>query len=148
MGKFYSDTTKAVALATLDACRGNLKQAAAKAGVPIVTLLQWRDGQAINPDVSQLRIEKSDELADRLEDLAHRLIDAVPGKLGEAPLREVALSLGIAIDKMQVLRGQPDAITGNVYLSDTERAERIADLFERAAKAGTGPAASLDTVAN
>lgn len=48
--------------------------------------------------------EKKD-LADSLEQIAYRLLDAIPGKLESAGLLELAIGLGILVDKMLLLRG-------------------------------------------
>src|SRR4051812_11842827 len=58
----YSDEERAATLAALAANDGNLTRTAQQAGVPITTLLRWRD----NPDSaapSDLRNEKKDGLA-------------------------------------------------------------------------------------
>jgi hypothetical protein len=47
---------------------------------------------------------KKGELADRLEHLARVLAEAIPGKIADAPLRHVAVALGIVVDKMVLLR--------------------------------------------
>src|SRR5690242_8542094 len=109
----YSDNDKADALTVLDACGGNVSEAARKTGVPANTLSEWRDGR-ISVDVPKLREEKKAALSDRLEELAHTLIDAIPDKVGDANLRDVAVSLGVAIDKALVLRGDPNSITKSI----------------------------------
>jgi hypothetical protein len=52
---------------------------------------------------------KKRQLADRLEGLAHALLDGMgsPDKIGAATLQQLAISLGIVIDKMLLLRARP-----------------------------------------
>lgn len=125
----YGEREKAAALAYLDACGGNQNKTARDFGVPRATLQRWIAGQGIAGDVPQLRQVEKGNLADRLESLAHQLIDAAPGKIPDAALSQVSMSLGIAVDKMRLLREQPTSITA--ALSDEERAARIEALAER-----------------
>jgi transposase-like protein len=125
----YSDEDRATALAALDANGGNLSRTASEMGVPRTTLQEWAAGR-VAERVTDIRQEKKGALADRLEEIAHTLVDAIPNKVSDADLREVSTSLGITIDKMRLLREQPTAITAN--LTDDERAERVAALLDRA----------------
>jgi hypothetical protein len=134
----YSDEDKAVALAALDANGGNLARAASETGVPRKTLAEWASGRVAD-GVADIRHQKKEDLADRLEAIAHALVDAIPGKVKDADLARIATSLGITIDKMRLLREQPTAITAN--LSDDERAERVAALLDRARARRDGPPA-------
>lgn len=77
-----------------------------------------------------MRSGKREDLADRLEDLAHKLLDKAEGKIGDANLSNVTVALGISIDKMRLLREQPTSITA--AMTDDERADRVATLLERA----------------
>ena len=123
----YSEDDRAVALAALDAHEGNVLKAAAFCKIPRKTLEYWRDGGAVNKPVAELRQIKKGELADRLEALAQLLVDAAPSKIAEASLQMVATSLGIAVDKMQLLRNKPTTITDDLSnYSDTELDRRIA----------------------
>jgi hypothetical protein len=104
----YSDEEKGEALAALDANAGNVKATARQLRIPRITLLGWAAGQA-GPAVSELRHQIKGELADRLEGVAHALLDAMgsPDKIGAATLQQLAISLGIVIDKMLLLRARP-----------------------------------------
>jgi hypothetical protein len=107
----YSDEEKASALAGLAANGGNVLLTARQAGVPRTTLRKWADG-VIHPSVAQMGHEKREDLAGRLEDLAHRIVDAIPGRLSDADLKQLGVCLGIAVDKMRLLREQPTSIEG------------------------------------
>jgi hypothetical protein len=99
----YSDEQKAEALAGLDANAGNVTRTARQLSLPRKTLDQWAKGR-VHPGVAELRHQKKEELADRLEALAYQLLDALPGKIAGASLIQIAVALGIVIDKMVLLR--------------------------------------------
>jgi transposase-like protein len=135
----YSDQRRAEALAALDANGGNLSKTSRDTGIPRQTLQEWRDGR-VPEGVPELRQEKKAALADRLEELAHTIVDALPGKVADAGLQQAATSLAIAIDKMQLLRGEATAIHGNRDLTEDERADRLAALLEQGEKRAGLPA--------
>lgn len=111
MGKRqYSDEDKAVALAALDTHHGCVREAAAFAGVPEATLADWRDGKGVSPAVGEIRAGIKRPLADRLEDIAHELADAIPERIPKASLMQVTTSLAIAVDKMRLLRNEATSI--------------------------------------
>lgn len=104
----YSDEFKAAALALLDAQggKGSIKPTARTLGIPRSTLSDWYNGRT-NYSVPKLRHIKRDELSQQLIELAHISLDILTDedKLASANVREVAIVLGIAIDKMQLLTG-------------------------------------------
>ncbi len=108
----YSDDERAGTLAALDANRGNALQTSKQLGIPRTTIKRWV-AEGVNPDVTVLRHEKRRELSEKLEDIAHALSDNILKRAQttdeEIPLKDFATSLGIVIDKMQVLRGMPSA---------------------------------------
>ncbi len=127
----YSDEEKASALAALVANGGNAKLTAQQTGVPRATLQRWASGEGVHPCVPGIGHQKKQDLADRLEDLAHRLVDAIPEKVSQADLKQLGICLGIAVDKMRLLREQPTSIEGH-DLSDEEKLARLRALAERA----------------
>lgn len=137
----YSDNDKAVALATLDASDGNIRQAARVLKLPESTLTDWSNGRGTCPEVAEIREDKKVELAGKLEEVAHALTDNILLRAKSdfsmlTPLKDFAVSLGIAIDKMQVLKGEPTSINKDVSeRSNEERANRILELV-KPAKAG------------
>jgi len=126
----YSDEEKGNALAALAANGGNALLTSQQTGVPRTTLQKWADG-AVHPCVPEMGQQKRQELADRLEGLAHRLVDAIPGKIADSDLKQLSVSLGIAVDKMRLLREQPTSIEGH-DLSDDEKLAMLRQLAERA----------------
>lgn len=127
MRRRYSDADKATALAALDANGGSVQRTATELGIPERTLRTWASGQGLSDDSANLRDQKKGELADQLEVIASKLAKAIPGKIREANLQQVATSLGITIDKMQLLRGKPTAINEDV----NDARDKLAHLINR-----------------
>jgi hypothetical protein len=107
----YTDDERAACLAALAANGGNVKKTAAACGVPIVTLRQWAKGSR-HPEAIQMSHGKKKDLGTKLNELAHKLAGAMPGKIKDASLRDVSVSLGVTIDKAQLLTGKPTTIHG------------------------------------
>ena len=132
----YTDEQRAEALAALDANGGNVSGTADDLGIPRGTLRRW-DKARENAAPAQLRHEKRDDLADRMEALAHTLLDDVLDSENAAARRigkinEVSTAIAIAIDKARLLRGEATNITEN----RTEGAkERVIHRLDRIAKA-------------
>lgn len=137
--KKYTDKDKALALATLDAYGGSLRKTSEQLKIPVATLDDWNKGRSVTPKIEQIRTENRRELSEKLDDIAHQLADAIPGKIDSASLLQASTSLAIAVDKMQLLKGQPTAINqNNVQLTDTERTQRITSILDRARTRRTG----------
>jgi transposase-like protein len=139
----YSDDDKANALAALAANGGNVAKTARQLKLPRVTLLRWSAGQ-VHPEVSNLGHQKRKALDRKLEDLAHRLVDALPGKIDRATLAQAAVALGIAIEKMRLLREQATDINADANLSDDERLARIVAILDRARERRTRQPSTAD----
>lgn len=110
----YSDEDKAVALAALDANNGLVKRTATQLGIPHKTLDDWAKGRNQHPEVADLHTRKKGSLADKFENLAHLIVDAMPAKIAKATLSQCAVSSGIATDKAMRLREErpyPDPTT-------------------------------------
>lgn len=148
----YTDEYRAEALAALAANDGNVKRTARQLGVPYTTLKQWAKG-IVHPEARANAQPKKELLADRLEELAHLLLDdlARPEKIMGASLPHVATALGIAVDKMQLLRGLPTVTVQNEYssLSDDELKRLLAEKrLETERGEGTGAAGGTATPAD
>lgn len=133
MARQYSDLEKAEALAALAANGRNLGRTARQLKIPRNTLRHWQQGnENVPPQVAELRHQKKGELADRFEELAHRLLDGMarPEKIESATLSQLTVALGILVDKLVLLRKFEDGSVDR--LSDDERASRIAAIFDRA----------------
>lgn len=139
----YSDDERAAALAALAANANNLSRTSKELGIPVATLESWSKRKT-HPEASENSEAKKGPLADHLEAIAWKLADSMPDKLKDAELRDVAVSLGVIVDKMQLLRGRPTDITKNdpTGLSDDEIRDRIEEIRRRRAALGRGAAAS------
>jgi transposase-like protein len=116
----YSEDDRAAALAALLANGGNLKRTARDTGVPESTLRKW--SRSVPPAggaqecaqksaVSAEAVGRAGvSLAEKLDGLAHKLADAMPDKIPDATLSQTAVSLGVAIDKARLLRGEATSI--------------------------------------
>lgn len=143
----YSDQDRAAGLALLDANGGNLSETSRQSGYPIKTLADWRDG-AVADDVAEIRKEKKQELSELFEGIARDILKAAPDKIDDATLKDAMVAAGVAVDKMQLLKGQPTNITQtNADPADARRelAEFLhsrRDRSDHSGAPGRGPAAS------
>lgn len=134
----YSDNDKALALATLDSNEGDTRKTAKVLKIPESTLRDWAENRGICPEVTEIREVKKQELAEKLEEVAHALTDNILLRAQSdfsvlVPLKDFAVTLGIAIDKMQILKGEPTSINRDVTShSNEERADRILSLVKPA----------------
>lgn len=110
--KDYSAERKAEVLALVTANGGNVARVAKETGIAHQTIFNWlKQAQRY----SHLEQRKQTELAQKLENNAHMLADSIADHdLSIVPLASKATALGIMVDKMQLLRGEPTSITANV----------------------------------
>ena len=126
----YSDDTIAETLALLAAYDGNAAKTSRKTGIPSSTIRRWRDQQH-NPPTDKMTgaaensARKKAQISERLEELVHTILDLAPDKAEEADFRQLLTSLGIAIDKIQLLRGEATEIT------EQRNVEHIRDQIQR-----------------
>ena len=145
----YDDKFRASAIVALEATgypqtEGGLSQTARNLNIPLATLHGWYTAEH-NPPPTELRNEKKHDLIVELEKVAYLLVQAIPGKIQDATLQQIATSMAIAIDKMQLLTGQPTSrneiinrlkdgtITPEDLLNELSDAPELAqELFESA----------------
>lgn len=139
MGKRqYSDNDKALALATLDANGGDVPKTAKLLKIPPSTLADWSKNRGVNKEVTEIRDVKKRELADKLAEVADKLtgnllIRAESELSILVPMKDIATSLGIVVDKMQLLKGEPTGITKDATpRTNEDRASRILELVKPA----------------
>jgi transposase-like protein len=119
----YSDEERAACLAALEANGFNFKKTARECGVPRPTLIRWAKEQAemdTSPDTPRtprqegtaaMLPEARESLAAMFERLAREMLEAVtPEKIQAAPLPYLMNAAGTAVNKMQLLRGEPTRI--------------------------------------
>lgn len=123
----YTATQKAeaVAAATLTSAQA----AAESTGIPRTTLTQWLD----RPEYVALRQKTRDDVADRMWAVIQVGVEeVVKGLVGDAPLRDKAVALGVIYDKHALLTGGATArsenrdITGSLADADIAGAIRAA----------------------
>ena len=101
--------------------------------IPYMTVHNWLSGETQSmPDVTET-VKARENLADRYEDLIHKVLDVAPGKIEAASFAALLTGAGIATDKMRLLREQS---TSNLLtnLSENEAQERAATILAKAAK--------------
>lgn len=132
----YSDGDKAMALATLDANEGDVRKTAKLLNIPGSTLTDWSKNRGTNWEIAEIRAVKKQELSEKLEQVAHALVDNILIRAQSdlsvmVPLKDFAVTLGIAIDKMQILKGEPNQISRDVTNhTNEERVDRILKLVK------------------
>lgn len=138
--KRYSDEERANALAALTANGGSVPITATRLGIPYRTLKHWADGDV---QAAKLGNDKKEDLVAALRGLAWLILDMLPSKLKRADARSAAITLGIALDKAQLLSGQPTNITRTNELTDDQRRARLASFLGRLRtnRAGNGDGA-------
>jgi transposase-like protein len=113
----YADEERSAILEILAVNGGDVSVTSEQTGVPERTLFHWKN------EAAKVGSGKKAALADRMEELAHILIDAIPAKVTGAHLNHIAVTLGIVTEKMLLLRGEPTSIE---HHSSEDARERIA----------------------
>jgi transposase-like protein len=130
----YTDQDRAEALAALAANGGNVKRTAQAIGIPRKTLESWSREIQDRPEVADGdgHVKKRQPLAERLPEVIHTAMDALPGKAEGASFQQITVGIGILIDKLQLLTGRPTEIHADGdRISEDERAELRRKLAER-----------------
>lgn len=112
--KQYSDDFRADCVLMLEAAgypdqKGALTAVAKKVKVPARTISRWFNKENNPPPDNVVSIKKG-ELVDKLETAVHMMLDSIVGdisRMDDAQLKELLTSLGIGIDKLQLLTGGP-----------------------------------------
>lgn len=131
----YTSDDRAATLAALESNGGNLARTSRETGVARDTIKRWRDEESPekNASVNRRMPEARATLSERLREFVDAALTVAPTKLNDANLRDVFTSVGIAIDKLQLLEGKPTSIDEvRDALSDDDRAARVAALLDRA----------------
>ena len=121
----YSEKEKATILAAFAASGNNYSQTSKVFKISINTIRDWVSKKCgVNEDIQESVEDKKAEIADQLEAFVRIALKDVIGKIedgkGGAP-GSLMLAVGIALDKMQLLRGEA-----------TDRTElKLGDVLER-----------------
>lgn len=115
----YSIDRKAEVLALVKSNTGNIAQTARETGIPYQTIQTW----LINSDrFAEIQCQKQTDLASRFEGAANDWLTIAEGKAKDAPFNQLMTGVGIAVDKMQLLRGAPTSINLNLDLNGNDLA--------------------------
>lgn len=112
----YTDEEKALALETVNACGGNIAEAARRLGLSREVVREWTKGHGVPLHVfADFAAKKPGIVAAKLQALADRLIDALADedKIENARLSELATTFGIVFDKIRLNDGSATQIIEN-----------------------------------
>lgn len=130
--KRFNDDFRASAVLMLEATgypekKGGLTQVSTHLGVPLSTLRGWYTAER-NPPPAELRNEKRIDLIGELTALLGLTFTAAKNTVNEASYKELATAIGIFVDKLQLLSGQP---TERQEVNVTDHRERILAVVAR-----------------
>src|SRR5262249_48099582 len=131
----YSDEERFTAIAAVRLNGGNVHRTAKALNIPVRTLQDWYTAAELRRARASeypLEIEKRGDLASKMESLIHDCVESMPTKIGKATLSQSAVTLGILIDKVRILKAQglePDPIAEICKAIGIER-EQMPDLSE------------------
>lgn len=129
--KRYSPERKLAALTAVARNGGDVYRAAKETGIPYGTLHHWvRQAQANGESL----LDDEADLNERLEHLASQMVAAMPEKLNEASLQELARALSIVLASMNQTRAGKE--------KTSHAREKLAEILERYAAAGSAAGAS------
>lgn len=113
----YTPEQRAAALAALQANGGNVGKTAKQVGIPPRTIRGWAGGK--NPAGQPLIKRVKDDMAGAIEGIAWRVITRMRKRdvLGKASLPQLAVTLGICVEKMKLLRGEAGNINRHESVS-------------------------------
>lgn len=119
----YSSVERQEAIAAYNQT-GNLEKVSEALGIPLSTLAGWTSNPTLNSP------QNCSNLADKFEFAANLFIDLALKKSKKAAFNHLMTGAGIAVDKSQLLRGLPTAISGS-SMSEEDRRRRLAEIFSR-----------------
>lgn len=92
-------------LAELDANAGHLSQTSRENGVPVTTLLGWRDTYRNDPTVERYRRLKNEELADRFRVVSAMAIERLHSEIDSVKVDNLMVMAATGADKQLLLTG-------------------------------------------
>lgn len=123
----YTEQFRAEALVTLEANGGNILQTAEQLGVGQATLKSWvtqnRDIKESSSDLAiataELVPETRESFISELKTLRNKVLRHLDGIVEDLKAREAAITLGILIDKTELLEGNATSRTAVVGNGET-----------------------------
>lgn len=142
----WYDDSKRIEVATLYACTGDIDKISELAKIPKGTILSWRKQEWFKALLNDIRDENNEKLDTKFTEIVHKsqelLADRLEngdfafnkvGELIRKPIsaRDLALVGAITVDKRQVLRKEPTAITANISSGplDKDKLQELAKQF-------------------
>jgi transposase-like protein len=103
--RHYSDEDRYIALAAVDLNGGNVYRTSKALQIPHKTLEGWvKERGARQVALAEGRREKRGDLALKMEDVLHSIIESMPTKIEKATLSQSAVAVGVLTDKIRILR--------------------------------------------
>jgi len=123
----YTEQFRAEALVTLEANGGNLTQTAEQLNIGVATLSRWVEENSENgthkSDIavaaSELVPETRESFISELKTLRNKVLRHLDGIVEDLKAREAAITLGILIDKTELLEGNATSRTAVVGNGET-----------------------------
>lgn len=136
----YDDKFRASAVILLEAAgypdtEGALMKTSRHLNVPHTTLRRWFH-RLNNPPPSELVQETKRDMSAEIESVIYLILGHMPEAVTDANFRDMSTSVGILIDKLQLLTNKPTAI--NEARSDSTR-ERLRDKLDSLAARNGAP---------
>lgn len=136
--------TKRIEVATLYACLGNVNRVAELAGVSSSTVREWRKEEWFVKLLDEIRNENNDKIDVKFTETIGTALDLIgerlengdsyvtkTGEIIKVPvkIRDLALVAAINIDKRQILRNKPTAITQQQVTPVVDKLDELAKAF-------------------
>jgi hypothetical protein len=122
----YSLEDKFIALAAVDLNGGNVYRTPALLRFPTPPFMAGLKTVRQAPSFYRSSKEKSGDLAIKMESVIHSSVEAMPSKIPKATLSQTAITTGILVDKVRILRGEglePDPAAELCRLLNINRAQ-------------------------
>lgn len=133
----YNSQQRAEALALLEANEGNILRTSQQLGIGEATLHDWvsqsRDPKTpIAEETKAILPEVKEDFLARLVTARDKVLDQLDTQIADLKAREAAVTLGILIDKVELLKGNATQRVESVGNGETvnEAIERIKQEFE------------------
>lgn len=133
----YSRRTKSETLAVLQRLGGNFHRAAQETGISVRTIRRWASDAERHDEMQTpqpvIQVDQNLPISQQLEQIARLMIRAMPERLSDANLQELARSLAIVVQTMQQTTTEKveEKEPGEVY----ERVSGILDRYRAARRA-------------
>lgn len=144
--RIYTDEEKATIVAAYAFSTHCYQKSFAKVvGISGSTLSEWSNGKNISERALAMADDYKERIKEKIEAILEQTLDAMPDKIERASYWDLARTMGLAFDKLQLIDGKPTSITGN-ELPHNERARVIFALLDTAKQRQLEGNQIIDTV--